>query len=1116
MKKKIYLAMLSYMLGLIFIQAQTCGEIINDTFDSDGALPSGWTEYNTSGQVTVSNGEMVFDYTSAKPSANRTFSAVSGEFNYSFKVKSQKNWIKATMNLTSANGDLISSIIFGNNGSKNILYATALDASNNPTSYVGTLDSPFSSNTEYLILLVIDTNSDSYDIYVNGELKASSIAFLESTSDIEKIDIQQNGMYGGSGKLYFDNILIAKDDINRTNLESAISNAQAHLDNVTVGTGAGEYPQDAVNSFQSKIDEASDIYSDCEASQEDVDNAILELKNDWSTFDDSRNWGMQDITISVDPTKELCEKNPLWFGGNNTYNGSGQGLWDSNNLRCHYNVIDMANYTGAQGYRFPGGTMANLYRWKRAIGPVDQRIDNLNSHGSAGPLSNEFGPDEFGQMLLKTPLDKGVIVVAFNWETPEDAADYVEYMNAEVGENPNGGIDWAQVRADNGHYEPYNVKYWEIGNELSGNWELSVCNYPSSGDANRGGDAILHGLVDVYVNGTARTFTNQRAAKKTSWVESTCVVDGTANQEFYTKFCPVDLNKAFTLTINGVSWNRVADLTASGSGDMHYTVDAVTGKITFGDGTNGSIPSGGYNVILNYSTDKLAGFPEYYSAMKAVDPNIEVISCWEGEAFYREMAEIDSPFDGVTKHYYPGGTAELGDEYKMVMKKSVNYKNKIQSHINYLAKYNNTSLSGKNVRQHLTEFFGGKNIDVITQHCIMWHDVINGYSDIMGNIMVHSYFKNDNTPMVNTGGKFVSAKGLPYHIFTHLHQDKFIEADFQGGSYTYSSTSIQYSYPTASTNEEGNILTLVVPNTLDSEQLNTTINIANYNFEDNHVIGKKWVAKAYDIYAENSSSLPYNVRIEGPVDMDLSETLTDVIPPYSIAIYQWKVEDRSFLSDLSEVVVGEDITKDEGFSSSGDMYVNGIKYQKGIGIKAGTKVSYDLNNQYKTFKAEFGLDDSFTGGEVNLLVYVDGDLVYQKNNVDSNSPSPSVDVDVSDANTLRIEVYSGLNSNGEGYVILGNARLIKDDVENSIGSGINVSHDINVSPNPFDSTVSIELPKVESGKVVLTDMAGRTVFSEVFSESAQLNISNISVHTGTYVLMVIADDTVYVAKIVKK
>lgn len=1116
MHKQILLLIMLLFSSGAYIKSQSCGEVINDVFDTDGPLPAEWVEYNTTGQVTVIDGEMVFDFTASKPAAQRSFTAVSGEFNYSFKMKSQRNWFKAQMNLFADNGDVIAGFLFGNDGNKEIYYASALDDSNNPTTFIPVLGAQFASNTEYLILLVVNAENKTFDLFINGELKASSLQFLGASNNLAKIGINSISMYGGSGKLYFDNIQITRDNVIRVNLESAIANAQSFLDNVTVGTGNGEYTQSAVDDFQSKINEASAILVDCNASQEDIDEAIVNLQIAQTDFENTQNWGEQEISITIDPKTVLCDKNPLWFGGNNTYNGSGQGLWDSANGRCHYNVIDLANYTGAQGYRFPGGTMANLYRWKRAIGPVDERIDNMNSHGAAGPLSNEFGPDEFGQMLGNTHMDKGVIVVAFNWETPQDAADYVEYMNAEVGENPNGGIDWAQVRADNGRIEPYNIKYWEIGNELSGNWELSVCNYPSTGDANRGGDALMHGLVDVYVNGAPRSFTNQRATKESSWEEATCVVNGSANQEFYVKFCPVDLGKTFTLTINNTVWTRVDNFDNSAAGDLHYTVNAETGKISFGDGVNGSIPSGGYNVFLDYSTDQIAGFPEYYAAMKAVDPSIEVISCWEGEAFYREMAEINSPYDGVTKHYYPGGSADEADVYKQVMKNSVGYKSKITQHLTYLSKYDNSSLAGINVKQHLTEFFGGKNIDVVTQHCIMWHDIINYHPEDVGNVMVHSYFKNDNTPMVNTGGNFVAAKGLPYHIFTHLHQSSFVKTNYDGGSYTFNNASIQNSYPTASTNEAGNVITLVVPNTRDEDRLITDITIQNYEFGDAKVIGKKWEAKAFDIFKENTSADPFAVRVDGPIDFELGRSITDTIAPFSVAIYQWVVEEQNFLSDLDETAIGSEIKKDEGFSDDGIMKVNGITYEKGIGIKAGSSVTYDLKGQYLSFLTEFGLDDAFTGGEVKLLIYVDEELVYQSDNIGSNTPSPKLNIDVTDAETLRIEAHSTFNSNGEGNITLGNARLIIGELDNSIESKKKETYNIQAYPNPFQSQFRVDLPIVESGKLMLVDMRGNIQYSMEVEHTKSININHLSIPSGAYAIMFYGKETVYVGKVLKK
>jgi alpha-L-arabinofuranosidase len=53
------------------------------------------------------------------------------------------------------------------------------------------------------------------------------------------------------------------------------------------------------------------------------------------------------------------------------------------------------------------------------------------------------------------------------------AADWVEYCNSlNDGSNPNGGTNWAALRASQGMSNPLNIKYWEIGNENYGNWEV--------------------------------------------------------------------------------------------------------------------------------------------------------------------------------------------------------------------------------------------------------------------------------------------------------------------------------------------------------------------------------------------------------------------------------------------------------------------------------------------------------------------------------------------------------------------------------------------------------------------------------------------------------------------
>jgi alpha-L-arabinofuranosidase len=104
-----------------------------------------------------------------------------------------------------------------------------------------------------------------------------------------------------------------------------------------------------------------------------------------------------------------------------------------------------------------GGCMVNApeYHWKKMIGDRDRRPQYK---GWWYPYStNGFGIEDFVQFCQAAGLD-GVFAINIE-ETPEDAADLVEYLNGPVTST------WGRKRAANGHPEPYGIRYIEIGNE---------------------------------------------------------------------------------------------------------------------------------------------------------------------------------------------------------------------------------------------------------------------------------------------------------------------------------------------------------------------------------------------------------------------------------------------------------------------------------------------------------------------------------------------------------------------------------------------------------------------------------------------------------------------------
>ena len=135
-------------------------------------------------------------------------------------------------------------------------------------------------------------------------------------------------------------------------------------------------------------------------------------------------------------------------------------------------LAPLAKQLGLTMLRYPGGLWSDAYRWKRGIGPVAKRQGG-SPNGIKADQMPIIGTDEFLRFCEAAGME-GIITVNYGLsqlaspgEAYQEAADWVEYCNAaNDGSNPGGGVDWAARRAQNGHPEPYRVRYWEIGNEI--------------------------------------------------------------------------------------------------------------------------------------------------------------------------------------------------------------------------------------------------------------------------------------------------------------------------------------------------------------------------------------------------------------------------------------------------------------------------------------------------------------------------------------------------------------------------------------------------------------------------------------------------------------------------
>ena len=117
--------------------------------------------------------------------------------------------------------------------------------------------------------------------------------------------------------------------------------------------------------------------------------------------------------------------------------------------------------------RWPGGCTGTSYRWQDGVGPVGERPTKIDLH-FGWPIHYDFGTVEFVDWCRRIGAEPH-LNFGLAGASLEDAAAWVEYCNRP------GGTHYADLRRRHGREEPLGVRYWQIGNEEYGPWELGHC-----------------------------------------------------------------------------------------------------------------------------------------------------------------------------------------------------------------------------------------------------------------------------------------------------------------------------------------------------------------------------------------------------------------------------------------------------------------------------------------------------------------------------------------------------------------------------------------------------------------------------------------------------------------
>lgn len=203
----------------------------------------------------------------------------------------------------------------------------------------------------------------------------------------------------------------------------------------------------------------------------DVSVLLEEDNTDGTTYAQTRftvtpgDWHQYSFSLTPDKTDRFAKLTFL-------FNGKGRLYIDQASLEPGAAIggvrADTAGMIAALRpafLRWPGGNVAQDYHWQWGIGPRDLRPTWVNKAWSNAPEPGDFGTDEYLAFCARLHIEPSITVnVNGAGATPEEAADWVEYVNGPVTSK------YGAMRAANGHPAPYGVKQWELGNEIFGGW----------------------------------------------------------------------------------------------------------------------------------------------------------------------------------------------------------------------------------------------------------------------------------------------------------------------------------------------------------------------------------------------------------------------------------------------------------------------------------------------------------------------------------------------------------------------------------------------------------------------------------------------------------------------
>ena len=177
------------------------------------------------------------------------------------------------------------------------------------------------------------------------------------------------------------------------------------------------------------------------------------------------------MKVKITPEREIGKRDPMIYGHflEHFHRQIYGGIYDpespfADEEGFREDVLDALKRIRVPVIRWPGGCFVSAYHWKDAVGSRRQPFFD-KAWRVEDPA--KFGTDEFIRFCRKVGCEPYFCTNA-GTGTPEEMSDWVEYCNLEKEGK------YARWRIANGFPRPHKVKYWSIGNENYGSWEIGA------------------------------------------------------------------------------------------------------------------------------------------------------------------------------------------------------------------------------------------------------------------------------------------------------------------------------------------------------------------------------------------------------------------------------------------------------------------------------------------------------------------------------------------------------------------------------------------------------------------------------------------------------------------